>query len=129
MLRPGTAFRRIRAISAFSDIGMANANIDEKQIRSVLELLSFPGNLTPRQLHLSSACMGAKPVRTLQTCGQGRSARPVRAIKLPGSPKSNLSERTTFYYQALVIQIRPCRRRQGGTYFVTAAQLFQNTSG
>src|SRR2546425_241328 len=54
--------------------GMANANIDEKQIRSVLELLSFPGNLTPRQLHLSSACMGAKPVRTLQTCGP----RPIR---------------------------------------------------
>src|SRR6266516_4579863 len=106
MLRPGTAFRRIRAINAFSDIGMANANIDEKQIRSVLELLSFPGNLTPRQLHLSSACMGAKPVRTLQTCGP----RLIRAIKLPGSPKSNLSERTTFYYQALVIQIRPCRR-------------------
>ena len=74
MLRPGTAFRRIRAISAFSDIGMANANIDEKEIRSVLELLSFPGNLTPRQLHLSSACMGAKPVRTLQTCGP----RPIR---------------------------------------------------
>src|SRR2546429_9200873 len=74
MLRPGTAFRRIRAINAFSDIGMANANIDEKQIRSVLELLSFPGNLTPRQLHLSSACMGANPPRTFQTCGP----RPIR---------------------------------------------------
>src|SRR5438445_5286166 len=110
MLRPRTAFRRIRAISAFSDIGMANANIDEKQIRSVLELLSFPGNLTPRQLHLSSAAWAPSPCVRCKPAGQGRSARLVRAIKLPGSPKSNLSERTTFYYQALVIQIRPCRR-------------------
>src|SRR5437879_12544158 len=89
MLRPGTAFRRIRAISAFSDIGMANANIDEKQIRSVLELLSFPGNLTPRQLHLSSACMGAKPVRTLQTCGP----RPIRQA----SPRYQIATVTEHY--------------------------------
>src|SRR5207245_10380242 len=110
MLRPGTAFRRIRAISAFSDIGMANANIDEKQIRSVLNCspsraTSLLGSFIYRApAWAPSPCVRCKPA------GQGRSARLVHAIKLPGSPKSNLSERTTFYYQDLEIQIRLCPR-------------------
>src|SRR5437879_5211623 len=110
MLRPGTAFRRIRAISAFSDIGMANANIDEKQIRSVLELLSFPATSLLRSFIYRAPAWAPSPCVRCKPAGQGRFARLVRTIKLPGSPKSNLSERTTFYYQALVIQIRPCRR-------------------